>query len=249
MPLCAATVRSEEEIMTWTGLGIVTLGFLAFSCYMGFRRGFVREVVSTFFVVLAIVLVWFINPYVNDFIRENTPVYERIQEGCQDLVETQIGGAEGLGRTEQNSVIDGLALPDLLKEGIMENNTVEVYRYLAVDTFADYVGGYLALAAVNGLSFLVSFLLASIMIRMVTCALNLITRFPIIKGANKLAGALMGGAKCIIFIWIAFLILTVLCNTAIGKAGLQMIEQDHLLNFLYEKNIFVKIFMSIFYGK
>ncbi|MDO4276648.1 MAG: CvpA family protein [Eubacteriales bacterium] len=235
--------------MTWTGLGIVTLGFLAFSCYMGFRRGFVREVVSTFFVVLSIVLVWFINPYVNDFIRENTPVYEKIQEGCQDLVETQIGGAEGMGHTEQNSMIDGLALPGFLKEGIMENNTAGVYRYLAADTFAEYVAGYLALVAVNGLSFLVSFLLASIMIRIVTYALNLITCLPIIKGANKLAGALMGGVKCIIFIWIAFLVLTVLCNTEVGKAGLQMIEKDHFLNFLYEENIFVKIFMSIFYGK
>ncbi|MDC7291498.1 CvpA family protein [Blautia schinkii] len=234
--------------MTWTWLGIVTLGFLAFSCYMGYRRGFVREVVSTFFVVLSIVLVWFINPYVNDFLRENTPVYEKIQDGCRELVDTQVGGAEGMGHTEQSSLINGLALPDLLKDGIIENNTAEVYRYLAVNTFADYVAGYLALIAVNGLSFLVSFLLATILIRMVTYALNIIARLPIIRGANKAAGALMGIVKCVIFIWVAFLVLTVLCNTEIGRTGLKLIEQDHLLNFLYKENIFVKIFMSIFYG-
>ena len=58
----------------------------------------------------------------------------------------------------------------------------------------------------------------------------------------------MGGAKCIIFIWIGFLILTLLCDTTIGKQGMTLVEQDTVLNFLYNQNIFVKVFMSVFYG-
>lgn len=234
--------------MNWTWPGIVAVVFMAVSCCMGFKRGFVREVVSMLCVVLSIAIVWFINPYVNDFIRENTPVYEMIQENCRDFVETKGQGTKTPGRSEQKSILERLELPGFLTEEIEENNTVEVYRYLAAETFTDYVSGYLALVAVNGLSFLISFLLATILIRMVTWALDLLARLPVIKGVNKLAGGVLGGVKAVIFIWVAFLVLTILCNTAIGKTGLEMIEQDQLLSFLYEQNIFMKIFMNIFYG-
>ncbi len=60
--------------MNWTWLGLITAVFLVFSCFVGFRRGFIKEAVSTFLVLLSFVGVWFVNPYVNTFIRENTPV-------------------------------------------------------------------------------------------------------------------------------------------------------------------------------
>ena len=40
--------------MSLTWLGIVVIAFLVLAGYRGFRRGFVREVVSFFFVFLAI---------------------------------------------------------------------------------------------------------------------------------------------------------------------------------------------------
>lgn len=235
--------------MSWTWLGIVTLVFLVFSCYMGYRRGFIKEIVSMFFVILSIGLVWVINPYVNGFIRENTPIYEKIQEGCQNLVQSQSGDTEGMGREEQSSLIEGLPLPELLKDELEKNNTVEVYQYLAVRTFTEYVSRYLAQVVVNGISFIVSFILSTLLIRMITYALNIIASLPVIHGANKITGAFVGAAKGIVFVWIAFLILTVFCNTEFGKAGLKMVEQDYALNWLYEQDIFVRIFMSIFYGK
>lgn len=234
--------------MTWTWLGIVAVIFLAMSCLTGYRHGFIKEIVSTFFIILAMLLVWVVNPYVNEFIRENTPVYEKVQTGCQELVEAQSGDAAGLNKEEQSSLIDGLALPEFFKEGLEENNTASVYQYLAVSTFAEYISGYLALAVVNGLSFLVSFVLVTLLIRMVTYALSVIARLPLLNGANKTAGAALGLAKGVVFIWIALLVLTVLCNTEIGKAGLALVEKDTVLSWLYEKDIFLDIFMNIFYG-
>lgn len=235
--------------MTWTWLGIAAMGFLSISCYMGYRRGFVKEVVSTLFVLLSIGMVWVVNPYVNEFIRENTSVYEVIQKNCQELVNGQLNGETGPGETQQHSVIEEMELPQLIRTGLEVNNTAEVYRYLAVNTFGEYVAGYLALVVVNGFSFLVSFLLVTVLIRLLTFALSILANLPIIRGVNKLAGAFLGIAKGVIFIWVALLVITVLCNTKWGIEGLKMVEQDTFLNFLYENNIFVKVFMSIFYGK
>ena len=234
--------------MTWTWLGIVVAGILLFLFCMGYRRGFIKEIVSTFFVILAIVVVWFINPYVNTFIRENTPVYESVQNTCSEFVAEQAAEMSTPDKTQQQSIIDNLALPELLKKEIEKNNTAEVYSYLAVNTFTEYISGYLATAVVNGLSFIVSFILATLMIRILTYALNIIASLPVIRGVNKAAGALVGLIKGIMFVWIAFLILTVLCNTGVGQMCMELVERDTFLSYLYNQNILVKIFMSIFYG-
>ena len=65
--------------MNWTWLGLAVLVLLAFSMADGYRHGFVKEVVSALLVLISVALVWLINPYVNQFIRENTSVYEKIQ--------------------------------------------------------------------------------------------------------------------------------------------------------------------------
>lgn len=234
--------------MDWTWLGIATAVFLTFSCYMGFKRGFVREVVSMFCVALSFGIVWLINPYVNDFLVENTPVYERIEESSRNLVESGAENISNPDREQQKGILDNLNLPAFLTDNLEANNTAETYSYLAVKTFADYVSGYLARVAVNGISFLISFLLATILIRMLTWALNLMAALPVIKGANKLAGGALGAVKAVLFIWVAFLVLTILCNTEFGKAGLELIEKDTVLSWLYEKDIFIEIFMNVFYG-
>lgn len=235
--------------MNITWLGIVTIGVLAFFGWFGYRRGFIREVISMFFVVLSLGLVWFINPYVCDFLRENTPLYETVRNSTGDYVTTQLDGRVSVGAQEQSRLLEEMGLPAFLTEGLQENNNAAVYEYLAVSTFADYVSDYIAVAVVNGCAFLLSFFLASLLIRMITYALDIIARLPIINGVNKIAGAFVGTVKGLMFVWVALLLLTVFCNTEIGQTGLELVENDQIVNFIYEKDIFVKIFMSIFYGK
>ena len=234
--------------ISWTWLGIAVLVLIAAACIMGFRKGFVKEIVSVFFMLISFLLVWAVNPYVNTFVKEYTPVYDTIQDKCQTLVSEQIGNKKTLDKEEQNQVMENMELPDLLKNALVENNTAETYRYLAVSTFTEYISDSLAVMAVNGISFLISFVLSAAVIKLLGFILNVLTKLPVINGINKIAGAAVGGIKCIIFIWIAFLVLTLLCNTTLGQQGMALIQQDAFLNFLYSQNVFVKVFMSVFYG-
>ncbi len=234
--------------ISWTWLGIAVLALIAAACIMGFQKGFVKEIVSVFFMLISFLLVWAVNPYVNTFVKEYTPVYDTIQDKCQTMVSEQIGNKKTLDKEEQNQVMENMELPDLLKNALVENNTAETYRYLAVSTFTEYISDSLAVMAVNGISFLISFVLSAAVIKLLGFILNVLTKLPVINGINKIAGAAVGGIKCIIFIWIAFLVLTLLCNTTLGQQGMALIQQDAFLNFLYSQNVFVKVFMSVFYG-
>ena len=234
--------------ISWTWLGIAVLALIAAACIMGFRKGFVKEIVSVFFMLISFLLVWAVNPYVNTFVKEYTPVYDTIQDKCQTMVSEQIGNKKTLDKEEQNQVMENMELPDLLKNALVENNTAETYRYLAVSTFTEYISDSLAVMAVNGISFLISFVLSAAVIKLLGFILNVLTKLPVINGINKIAGAAVGGIKCIIFIWIAFLVLNLQCNTTLGQQGMALIQQDAFLNFLYSQNVFVKVFMSVFYG-
>lgn len=89
--------------MSWTWLGLAVLVLLAFSMVDGYQKGFVKEVVSAFLVLISVVMVWLINPYVNQFIRENTSVYEKIQTASGSFVDSLADGKETMDEEEQNN--------------------------------------------------------------------------------------------------------------------------------------------------
>lgn len=154
-----------------------------------------------------------------------------------------------MGRYRKKQLFrDGLNLPKVLQKSLTDNNTAEVYKELAVDSFGDYVSGYLARLIVNGMSYLVSYILANLVIRLIGCVLNAIAELPLINGANRLTGALVGVAKGIVFLWIALLILTVLCSTETGKTGLALVEKDSFLRVVYRYDVLVNAFLQ-FFGK
>ena len=229
--------------LTW--FVIVILLILILFIWMGYRRGFIREIVSFFFVFLSLSLAWAINPYINDFLINETPVYSTIQETCTDFVQKQSGDLEN-EMESSSQFIDGLNLPEILRKNIEKNNNTENYAELSVNTLTEYVSGYLARTIVNGLSYVLAYILATIGIRIVVYILNLIAGLPILKTANKLTGGLVGFVKGLVFIWILFLILTVLCSTEIGKTSLELIEKDSLLSVIYQYDPLIQIFTKIF---
>ena len=232
--------------MTLTWAGVIAVLFLALACVRGYKRGLIREIVSLICVFLSMSLVWFVNQYVNQFIRETTSVYEKVENSCQEFVEKKYNEQTSSGEG-QEAFINEMNLPDLLSNGLSRNNNSDIYQYLAVTTFSDYIAQYLARMAVNGISFLISLLMATILVRSVTWMLNLISRLPVIHGMNKIAGAFLGAAKFLIVIWILFLALTIICNTELGETALQIIKKDYILSYLYDQDILIKIFMNIFY--
>ena len=194
---------------------------------------------------LSLSLAWAINPYINEFLVQKTPIYNTIQETCTNFVQSQGGEKAEYETDSTGDLIDGLKLPELLRKNLEENNNAETYAALSVGTMTEYVSGYLARTVINGLSYVLAYILSTIMIRLIVYVLNLIAGLPVLKTANKLTGGAVGFLKGIVFIWIAFLVLTVLCSTEIGKTALELIEKDTLLSTLYQYDPLVRIFSKI----
>ena len=83
--------------MNLTWLGIVVLVLIAGACITGFQKGFVKEVVATFFVLFSIIISGALNPYVSSFLRERKPVYNIVKEKAP--VVNALGMTLGVNRT------------------------------------------------------------------------------------------------------------------------------------------------------
>lgn len=231
-----------------TGLGIAAVVFVCACAFAGYKRGFVKEIVSLLFLFLSFGLVWYINPYVNEFLKENTKIQQKVEAHCEDLLETAMHSEKFMNNRRQEIVLDELPIPTILKEKMKKDNHSEIYDYLSVGSFTEYVPNYLAVMIMNGLSFMISYFLASILIKTLAYALDIMARLPLIRGVNRIFGGVIGIVKGIFAIWLMLLVLTLLCNTELGGTILNMVNEDRILSFLYEKNIFVKVFMNVFYG-
>ncbi|MCD7954191.1 MAG: CvpA family protein [Lachnospiraceae bacterium] len=72
-------------------LEIIIIIVTAALVFWGWRRGFVRKLASLLMLVLSIVLVSAALPYVTEFLKDNTPLYDYIYEQCELAVSNQIG--------------------------------------------------------------------------------------------------------------------------------------------------------------
>ncbi len=239
----------EWTSLGWTWLGLAALAAVVLCAVVGFRRGFVKEVFSVCMIFLSIGIVWLVNPYVNDFLREYTPIYSSISESAHIYVDSKFDSAVIPDSEEQMQMIEDLDLPDFLTEGLETDNQAAIYSALGVTSFADYVVDYIAGIIINGVSFVVSFVLANLLLRILSFLLDLTTKLPVIRGVNKLAGAFLGGSKCIVYIWVLMLAATIFCNTELGKSILHMIEQDPLLKQMFLYNPLRIWFAQITYAR
>ena len=155
-------------------------------------------------------------------------------------VENAINNAD-IPRDLQVAAIDKADLPGLFKDMLTTNNNSDVYKELGVETFAQYVGHFLAKLIINIIAFLCTFILVTIVVRAIVFALDIVSELPVLGAVNRLAGGVVGVAGALIIVWTLFVIITLLYTTDIGKQMFGMIESNSLLKMLYDFNPIMKL--------
>lgn len=122
--------------------------------------------------------------------------------GLDEKMEEMAQTAGLAGRAGERAVIESLEIPDQIKKLLIENNNGEIYQEMGVQIFEDYVGKYLADRVIRVIIFTVLFIVFYAFLHIIIVWLNLISRLPILYGLNKIAGAVLGLAEALIFIWV-----------------------------------------------
>ncbi|MCD8397106.1 MAG: CvpA family protein [Lachnospiraceae bacterium] len=102
----------------------------------GFRAGFVRKLASMLSLVLSIALVSAILPYVTDFIKNNTPLYDYIVEQCENAAAEQLSGLWTSSGSSTGTVTGSLGLAAGTASAIETTNLGENASTVRISTLS-----------------------------------------------------------------------------------------------------------------
>ena len=155
-------------------------------------------------------------------------------------VEKAIEEAE-IPRDVQMAAIEKAELPEIFKELLSTNNNSEIYNELGAETFAQYVGRFLAKLIINIIAFLAVFILLTIVLRAVIFALDVVSNLPVLGFVNRLAGGGAGLLCALVVVWVLFIIITLLYTTSFGKEMYDVILGNDITKMIYENNPIMKL--------
>lgn len=144
-------------------------------------------------------------------------------------------------RDMQIAAIESADIPQVFKNILLTNNNSKIYDKLGVTSFASYVAKYMAQLVVNIVAFMLTLIVVTIVLRAVIFSLNVIADLPVFGFMNRLAGGVMGVIGVLIIVWAAFVIITVMYTTEIGREMFDMIQSNSILSVIYEYNPIMKL--------
>ena len=214
--------------MKWNLLTVIVLLVILLYAVKGYRKGFVKTLAAMLCLAVTLVLVYFATPYVRTFLKENTPVYEVVEEQCGKLV-GNLGENVAGNKTAQDAYINSLELPEAVK------------KQLAAENFQEYLTNALTDMVLTILVYVITFLVIQLILVIVVGILNAAAQLPGLHGLNRALGFVLGAGRGLIFVWLVFLVLALFSGTDAGRRLLDMVYENEILQYLYSANIFAKL--------
>lgn len=159
-----------------------------------------------------------------------------MQEQAAEMIES----AE-VPRDMQIAAIEGADIPQVFKNLLLINNNSKIYDKLGATSFASYIAKYMAKLVVNIAAFVLTLVVVTIILRAIIFSLNVIADLPVFGLVNRLAGGVLGVIGVLIIVWVAFVVITLLYTTEIGKEMFDMIQANDILSAIYKYNPIMKL--------
>lgn len=232
---------------------IVVIAVLAGYTIAGYTKGFLKIVYSLISWLLMLVFVIGVTPQIENYLRNETDIYQKVVAYCEDKVrqqtEEQIEEEDDKAFSsiiEENEILSMLMekLPKETVEQIL-NQTTETAKGLLED-YDIYGKAATAMAdlMLKGISFILAVILGSILSAIIVKLIGFISNLPLIGFANSLLGLGAGAINGLLVVWFVFYLVATWSTTELGATVLSYIHASEFLTTLYEKNIILSILMK-----
>ena len=207
----------------------------------GYYKGFIKIIISFLSLILTIWLVSVVTPYISTYLIENTELYQGVKNQVTEIFAEDNARYDNTIEENQLKTIDSYQVPDALKRTLISNNNETVYQNLMVSVFEEYISSFIAKIILNVLAFVCTFLMITFFLLMTFLSMEVLSRLPVIKGINKIAGLCLGFVEGILIVWILFLGATMFAGNQIGSRFFELVSQNAFLSFLYNRNLLLMI--------
>ena len=217
--------------MTW--LWIIPIVVFVLAAIIGWKRGFIKMLISLIAVIFAVALTWIFTPMVKDLIANNTSLDESMSKKIEESVLKEAETDEAV-----DAFVDHFPLPESVKDTIrnqIEERTGEM-------TKREALGLLLANVILTALVAIALFIIFMILIVLIGKLLDLINRLPGFKQVNGFFGMILALAEAFVFLDLCLLLLVPLSGTGIGEYIVGEIHKSKILTWFYENNLLMYLF-------
>lgn len=209
---------------------IAVIAILALSAWRGYRAGIVRMVLYIVTLVLTIVLAGLLLRPVSLLVKENTSLYQNIETSVEEVInEHEIADIESIKQ---------LPFPEYMLDGISTDVMIAGdFRHVAAVGLAGQIFNAIIYICLNFVIYII--------IRIIVGTFDIVTRLPVIKEVNKLAGFAVGLIEGIILVWLLCLVLQACGSEVWAQKIFVQINDNSFLSWIYNNNL-VEMFLRKF---
>lgn len=207
-------------------LDLVILGIILLNIFICYKKGLVKLAVGLVAVLVSIILALLLYKPVSGLIIEKTEIDNKIENAIIENFTTK----------QDNEVeVDDSGFMKYVEQYV--DDTVNKTKNEIVTEAA----GTIAVKVINIGVIILIFVVARLILILLTFITDLITELPIIKQFNEIGGVLYGVVKALLIIYvilaIAFFLVYVTGNVTISEA----ISSSYITKFFYNNNILLNI--------
>lgn len=207
-------------------LDLVILGIILLNIFICYKKGLVKLAVGLVAVLVSIILALLLYKPVSGLIIEKTEIDNKIENAIIENFTTK----------QDNEVeVDDSGFMKYIEQYV--DDTVNKTKNEIVTEAA----GTIAVKVINIGVIILIFVVARLILILLTFITDLITELPIIKQFNEIGGVLYGVVKALLIIYvilaIAFFLVYVTGNVTISEA----ISSSFITKFFYNNNILLNI--------
>jgi len=217
--------------MNW--LLIAVLAIIIVNAWIGKKVGLIKIVFSLFsFLITLMISVW-ISPKINDILKNNEAFYQKTDQKVDMML-----SLEDKESDNEDEMIDKLPLPGPIRDNLKENKAKQEAN------IKSYIITQVTGIVINALAFILTYAVVFAGLWILSFAVKIVSKLPIIHQINKWAGFVVGGLQGIFIVWLLLLLLTVFGGSEISQSAFKQIEESSFLTFIYDKNFILHIVMN-----
>lgn len=172
-------------------IDILIIIYAGYSCFIGYRRGFIKTLFDTLGVIVSFFLSREFYYLTENFLLNNTKLFVKIH----DFFESKISEKLMMSFEESGHI------PAELKNVL--SNIINTGDLTGADTFAVFVDN-ISIILIRSISFVVTFLVIYAILVLISNFINVIFKLPLLNLTNRIFGAGTGLLKSLIILYIIF---------------------------------------------
>ena len=208
------------------------------------KKGFVSSLVDAFAMIIATIVSYMFTPEVSQFIYDsfiknsvskgfekvlddmntNTAVADKVDAMIASLPESAVNLADSLGIINLNSIGAGIHMSGVIDDNQLITTVLNDFAYNVMITITKIV------------VFFILFVVATLVLRMVSNFLENINKIPLIGKLNSTLGGVLGVAKALIIIIVVCTVMYFIISSSDNVDLVGAISGSKIYNFVSENN-------------